>query len=292
MNMKKKIFVLGSLNNDLVINAQRMPERGETVCGNGFFTAYGGKGANQAVACSKLSGKVYMCGCVGDDEQGKNYLKYLKSVGVNADCVKIVGNAPTGVAVVVVIDGDNRIIIDKGANDLLGKADVDAFLSKADEGDIFLAQLENPVDVIGYALKQASSKGMKVVLNPAPVDKQIEKYLKYCNIIVTNESETALLGGEDRLLSYADSLIVTLGGRGYKIVNKTSEKIYPCIKVDVVDTTAAGDTFCGGLCAMISNGNSIEDAAAYGSKAASIACTKKGAQPSIPTEEQVNSHII
>lgn len=279
----KKIFIVGSINTDLVISAPYMPKAGETLTGSGFFTAHGGKGANQAVAAARLGGKVFMCGCVGDDDFGVSAVEALKKDGIDVSNVREVKGVPTGTAVIIIENGDNRIILDKGTNAYLSEDDIDKTLSKASAGDIYLTQLENPIGVIGYGLKKAKEKGLFVVLNPAPANADIIPYIKYCDLIMPNETETEILGGEKKLLESAKTLLITLGSKGFKIVTKDGEKIYPCIKVKAIDTTAAGDTLCGGLAAKLSKGETIENAAIFGSKAASIACTKKGAQTSIPT---------
>ena len=282
----KKIIVVGSINTDLVIKAPYMPQTGETLTGSGFFTAHGGKGANQAVAAARLGGNVIMCGCVGNDDFGKSAIDSLKADGVDVSHVKVVDGVPTGTAIIIVENGDNRIILDKGANACLTEADIDNVLQTASSGDIYLTQLENSIDVIGYGLKKAREKGMFVVLNPAPANRDIEKYLKYCNLITPNESETELFGGKQALKAQAEEVLITLGSKGFEV----GEKVYPCIKVEnVVDTTAAGDTLCGGLVASLSFGANLVDSAKFGSKAASIACTRYGAQPSIPTKEEVDN---
>jgi len=283
----QKVFVTGSINTDLVITTPYMPKLGETLTGSGFFSARGGKGANQAVAAARLGGNVIMCGCVGNDSFGEEAIKSLSDAGVNTKRIRKIDNTPTGTAIIVVENGDNRIILDKGANAHLTKKDIDETLSDANEGDIYLTQLENPIEVIGYGLKKAKEKGLYVVLNPAPANKEIIPYLEYCDLITPNESETALLGGEDFLLTKAKVILKTLGGDGFEIIDKIGRKHYPCMKITPVDTTAAGDTLCGGLVAQLANGKELEESALFGSKAASIACTKKGAQPSIPTYEEV-----
>ncbi len=285
---KKKIFIVGSINTDLVIQTPKMPQNGETITGSGFFTAHGGKGANQAVAAARLGGDVYFCGCVGKDDFGDSALQSLKADGVDVSHIRRV-DAPTGTAVIIVENGDNRIILDKGANGCLNKEDIDCALKDAKPGDIYLTQLENPIEVIGYGLQKASEKGMFVVLNPAPADCSIKPYLKYCNLVTPNETETEILGGKEKLLSEVDTLLITQGGKGFTIANKNGEQSYPCQKIKPVDTTAAGDTLCGGLCAYLSEGHSLADSAKYGSKAATLACTRKGAQPSIPTRAEVES---
>ena len=287
----KKIFVTGSVNTDFVISAPYMPVGGETLTGGGFFTAKGGKGANQAVAACRLGGKVKMCACVGDDLFGKETLKAFQEEGIDITHIRTVECVATGTAVIVVTDGENRIILDKGANACLTEDDIDKFLADTKEGDIYLTQLENPIDVIGYGMKKAKEKGMYVVLNPAPANIEIKPYLCYCDLITPNETELEILGGKQEILSKTNAkLLVTLGGKGYSIQTKDGENTYPCIKVKAVDTTAAGDTLSGGLCAKLSQGESLEVAAAFGSKAASIACTRKGAQPSVPTVTEVENY--
>lgn len=284
----KNVYVLGSLNMDLCIESPYMPKQGETIVGSNFITNGGGKGANQATAVSKLGGNVYMCGAVGNDSFGETLISNLQAVGVNTDCVKVVSGVPSGIAVIVLTEGDNRIILDKGANATVTKTDVDEFLKTAKPGDIFLTQLENPIEVIGYGLKKAKEKGLYTVLNPAPANKEIINYLTHVDLITPNETELEILGGKQTLFGYGiKQVVTTLGSKGYEISDKNSAKTYPCIKVVAVDTTSAGDTLCGGLAVGLARGLTLEDACAYGSKAASIACTKKGAQISIPTEEEV-----
>ena len=287
----RKIFIVGSINTDLVISAPYMPKAGETLTGNGFFTAHGGKGANQAVAAARLGGKVFMCGCVGDDDFGVSAVEALKKDGIDVSDIREVKGVPTGTAVIIIENGDNRIILDKGANAYLSKEDIDRALSKASAGDIYLTQLENPIGVIGYGLKKAKEKGLFVVLNPAPANAEIIPYIKYCDLITPNETETEILGGEKKLLESAKTLLITLGSKGFKIVTKYGEKVYPCIKVKAIDTTAAGDTLCGGFVAKLSKGEKIENSAIFGSRAASIACTKKGAQTSIPTLVETDRYL-
>lgn len=288
----KNIFIVGSLNYDLVINAPYMPKGGETLKGSDFMTNAGGKGANQAYASGKLGGKTYMCGAVGNDSFGDALLSSLDSVGVNTDSIKRVEGVSTGVAVIVVTEGENRIIIDSGANACINEGDIDAFLEKASEGDIFLTQLENPINIVGYALKKAKEKGLLVLLNPAPASRDIIKYLKYVDIITPNETELEILGGKDSLLGEEISTIITtLGSRGYEIATKEKAQVYPCIKVKAVDTTAAGDTASGGLCVKLAEGKTIEEAMAFGSLAASIACTRRGAQMSVPSLEEIENFI-
>lgn len=282
------IFIVGSLNMDLCIETPYMPKEGETITGSGFMTNGGGKGANQAAAAAKLGGNVAMCGAVGCDLFGETLIKNLSAAGADVSHIKKCNDASTGIAVIVITGGNNRIILDKGANALLTEADIDEFLKTAKEGDIYLTQLETPIDIIGYGLKQAKAKGMFTILNPAPANKDISAYFNYVDLITPNETELEIFGGKDALFDAGiKKIVTTLGSRGYEIADKTSAKIYPCIKVKAVDTTAAGDTLCGGLAVGLSEGMKLEEACAFGSKAASIACTRKGAQQSIPTRKEV-----
>ncbi|MBO4983599.1 MAG: ribokinase [Clostridia bacterium] len=287
----KKVIIVGSLNTDLVINAPYAPVGGETLMGSGFMINSGGKGANQACACAKLGGDAYMCGCVGNDTFGGELIDNLKNVGVNTDFIRKVDNTPSGVAVIVVTNGENRIIIDSGANGHLSKSDIDSVLEIATQGDIYLTQLENPIDAIGYGLMKAKEKGLFTVLNPAPANTDILKYASYVDIITPNETEIEILGGKEALFAKGiKTIITTLGSRGFEIATQGGAKVYPCIKITPVDTTAAGDTACGGLCAMLSQGVELTKAMEFGSMAASIACTRAGAQKSIPTKAEVDNY--
>lgn len=282
------IYIVGSLNMDLCIEAPYMPKEGETLTGSGFIMNGGGKGANQATAAAKLGGNVAMCGAVGGDLFGETLIKNLSAAGADVSHIKKCNDASTGIAVIVITGGNNRIILEKGANALLTEADIDEFLKTAKEGDIYLTQLENPIEIIGYGLKQAKAKGMFTILNPAPANRDISAYFGYVDLITPNETELEIFGGKDALFdSGIKKIVTTLGSRGYEIADKEGAKIYPCIKIKAVDTTAAGDTLCGGLAVGLAEGMGLEEACAFGSKAASIACTRKGAQQSIPTRKEV-----
>lgn len=282
------IYVVGSLNIDLTIKSPYMPKEGETITGSDFITACGGKGANQAYAAAKLGGKVKMCGAVGKDSFGETLIESLKSVGVDVTHIKTVQGISTGVAVIVVTNGNNRIILDKGANALLTERDIDEFLKDAKEGDFYLTQLENSIDVIGYGLKKAKEKGLFTVLNPAPANREIIKWIEYVDLITPNETELELFGGKGELfLRGIKKVITTLGEKGYEISDKNGSKTYHCLKVEAIDTTAAGDTLCGGLVVGLSEGKSLEESCRFGSDAASLACTKRGAQQSVPSRQEV-----
>ena len=282
------IYISGSLNMDLCIETPYVPQAGETITGKGFITNGGGKGANQATAAAKLGGKIAMCGAVGNDAFGETLLTNLSSAGADISHVRKIDGISTGIAVIIISDSNNRIILDKGANAFLTENDIDELLKNAGKGDIFLTQLENPIKVAGYGLKRAKELGLYTILNPAPANKEIEEYLSFVDLVTPNETELELFGGKDKLFNAGvKKIVTTLGSKGYEIADKNGAKVYPCIKVKAIDTTAAGDTLCGGLAAGLAEGMSLEEACAFGSKAASIACTRKGAQQSIPTKAEV-----
>lgn len=282
------IYVTGSLNIDLCISCSRMPEVGETITGNGFMTNGGGKGANQATAAAKLGGKIAMCGVVGGDDFGQKLIFDLSAAGADVSHIRKESKVASGTAVIIVSQGNNRIILDKGANAFLTKEDIDRFLQNAKVGDVYLTQLENPVEIIGYGLKLAKEKGMLTILNPAPANKDAEKYFSFADIVVPNETELESFGGKEKMFTAGvKKIVTTLGARGYEIADESSSDIYDCIKVEVVDTTAAGDTFCGGMAVGLNEGMSLQMACEFGSRAASVACTKKGAQQSIPYRSEL-----
>lgn len=229
-----------------------------------------------------------MCGVVGGDDFGQKLIFDLSAAGADVSHIRKESKVASGTAVIIVSQGNNRIILDKGANAFLTKEDIDRFLQNAKVGDVYLTQLENPVEIIGYGLKRAKEKGLLTILNPAPANKAAEKYFAYADIVVPNETELESFGGKEKMFAAGvKKIVTTLGARGYEIADESSSDIYGCIKVEVVDTTAAGDTFCGGMAVGLSEGMSLQSACAFGSKAASIACTKKGAQQSIPYRNEL-----
>ncbi len=291
----KKVLILGSLNMDLVITAPREVKQGETVHGSGFMTNPGGKGANQAVACGKLGAAVMMGGCVGADAFGTTLVSGLQACHVNTACIRTVDGASTGVAVITVVGGDNRIILDSGANACVTTGDVDALLAHGGAGDIFLTQLENPTDVVGYALQRAKAQGMITVFNPAPMDDAVAPYLSDVDYLIPNETELAVLTGSDDVTAGIKRLtvlgvpnvIVTLGDKGYSARCGDTVFAEPCVKTNVMDTTAAGDTFCGAFVTRLSLGDDVPAALSYANRAAALTVTRRGAQCAVPTADEV-----
>ena len=290
----KTVYLLGSLNCDLTIRAPYLPEAGETLRGSDFLLTAGGKGANQAYACANLGGKVFMAGAVGRDAFGEMLLNGLNGVGVDTACVRRVEKS-TGVAVITVIDGDNRIILDEGANGAVTEADARELLKGAQTGDIFVTQLENPYPVAESALKYAREKGLFTLFNPAPAKAEARSAVKYSDLITPNRKELKLMSGKEDLYEGCEELLrlgagtvlVTLGGEGSLVYTKTERVKIPCVRVgETADTTGAGDTFCGALCVKLAEGADLKEAAEFASLCAGIAVTRRGAQAAIPSRAE------
>lgn len=299
----KQVFVLGSINMDLVISVDRIPERGETLHGRDFFSNAGGKGANQAVACAKQGVDCFLVGAVGEDVFADGLLEALRSYRVQTPFVRKLPTT-TGVAMILIEEGDNRIALDGGANLCITKAQLDEALTQAKPGDYFVAQLENNMDAVHYGLTAAKAKGLITIFNPAPAVKQPEDIYKCVDILVLNETECEILTGvapcDDAAMERAyrtaakwgvGHFVLTLGARGS--VCFTAGETYPVAPnpVEAVDTTAAGDTFVGVLAAQLAQGRMLRDALAYASVASSLTCCKRGAQCAIPTAEQVRDYL-
>ena len=287
--MSSGIVVFGSLNMDLVVRVARAPRGGETLQGQSFFTNPGGKGANQAVACARQGARVAMVGCVGEDDFGKSLRTALAADGIDITHVRTAGNS-TGVAVVMVDDqGENRITIIPGANELV-KADPEALV-----GRYLLLQCEVPMPEVVRAAQVMRAKGATVVMNPAPVCPLPDELWPLVDILVLNEIEASELAGlpvSDPATAAAaatslrrrgpSTVIVTLGSQGVLVADEAGCRHFPANEVQVVDTTAAGDTFIGAMCAARAAGQSMDDAVRRGIQAASICVTRAGAQASIP----------
>ena len=297
------IYVLGSINMDMVARVPRMPVGGETLTADKYYVNPGGKGANQAVAIAKLGGKVAMIGKVGSDETGDALKNNLKAMGVDESMVTR-ADVPSGIAMIIVEGGENRIILYKGANHSVTKADVDEGLKNAKPGDALVMQLEIPLETVTYAAAVAKQKGMLVLLNPAPAVPLGEELLKNVDIIAPNETETEILTGvgldSDVHIALAvkklyqlgvKRVIITMGSRGAIVAEgQTITPVEPR-KVKAVDTTSAGDTFVGATVLRYLDGDTLEDAARFASVASSITVTREGAAQSIPTLDEVKKVI-
>ena len=297
------IYVLGSLNMDMVAKVAYMPVNGETMSAEKFYTNCGGKGNNQAVAIAKLGGKVAMIGKVGSDANGKVMKDNLTAYGVDTTFVTE-GDSPSGIAMILVENGDNRIILSAGANYDITEEDVDEGLSNAGKGDYLVMQLEVPLEIVSYAAQLAKKKGMTVVLNPAPAVSLPESLLCNVDIICPNESEAKILTGieiEDEVslaLTVKNlykmgvkQVVLTMGGNGAVVTNEFEITHIPARKVEVVDTTGAGDTFIGAMILKLAEGKTIVEAGTFASYASSITITREGAAQSIPTLGEVEKLV-
>lgn len=296
------IVVIGSINMDLVLRVPRMPLPGETLTGGAFRTIPGGKGANQAVACARLSGKVAaggqqvaMIGCVGDDAFGATLRAALVGDGIIDSHITTLPGVASGIASILVDDnGQNSIVIAGGANDLLSPAHIDAAKELIEQADIVVLQLETPMDTVVHAIKLARSLGKTVVLNPAPAASLPQGVLELVDYLIPNEIEAAMLAGvspdgaDVQALAAAlqklgsDNVIITLGSKGVHAALYGGDFTFPAEVVQAVDTTAAGDTFIGGFVAGLASGMDEAEAISQGQRAAAWSVTKPGAQTSIP----------
>ena len=296
------IVVIGSINMDLVLRVPRMPLPGETLTGGAFRTIPGGKGANQAVACARLSGKVAaggqqvaMVGCVGDDAFGATLRAALVGDGIIDSHIITLPGVASGIASILVDDnGQNSIVIAGGANDLLSPAHIDAAKELIEQADIVVLQLETPMATVVHAIKLARSLGKTVVLNPAPAASLPAGVLELVDYLIPNEIEAAMLAGvspdgaDVQALAAAlqklgsDNVIITLGSKGVHAALYGGDFTFPAEVVQAVDTTAAGDTFIGGFVAGLASGMDEAEAIQQGQRAAAWSVTKPGAQTSIP----------
>lgn len=296
------IVVIGSINMDLVLRVPRMPLPGETLTGGAFRTIPGGKGANQAVACARLSGKVAaggqqvaMIGCVGDDAFGATLRAALVGDGIIDSHITTLPGVASGIASILVDDnGQNSIVIAGGANDLLSPAHIDAAKELIEQADIVVLQLETPMATVVHAIKLARSLGKTVVLNPAPAASLPAGVLELVDYLIPNEIEAAMLAGvspdgaDVQALAAAlqklgsDNVIITLGSKGVHAALYGGDFTFPAEVVQAVDTTAAGDTFIGGFVAGLASGMDEAEAISQGQRAAAWSVTKPGAQTSIP----------
>jgi ribokinase len=297
--MSKNVLVIGSINVDYVIHTDRLPKLGETLTGSDFAMNFGGKGANQAVALAKTGSNVKMLGAVGTDLSGELAINNLKSFGIDTTDVLTV-DAPTGAAVITVCGGDNHIILDIGANAYVTPEVIAEREALFDWADYVVMQYEIPMESVLFAARMTKKHGKKVILNPAPVKEADPELFRYVDMIIPNEFEAQLITGispDDQKTTEAairalQSLgcaeaVVTLGKRGCAYTDGENISYAGIYDVKVVDTTAAGDSFIGGLCKSLCDGLSMTDAVAYASAVSSITVSRPGAGVSIPTADEV-----
>lgn len=301
-----KLIVFGSLNMDITIEADMLPQQGETITGRNFMTNPGGKGGNQAVAAAKMGAPTYMIGSVGRDVFGVDLVEQLANTGVDASYIHSSDQSPTGVAVITCIDGDNRIILSPGANHDLKAEDVERIVTQIGQsGDIFLTQFECDYETTMSSLHMAKKQGLFTVLNAAPAKSIAQEAYQDIDLLIVNQTECAFLTNihpmnvedcKEAIKVFEEkgvtSTIITLGSEG-SVTLMNGELVHvPSHKVEkVVDTTAAGDAYIGALVYAMLHNQDLVHAMQFATKTAALTITKRGAQQSIPTLSEVQQHF-
>lgn len=292
----KKIIVIGSTNMDMVVKTSHIPVPGETVLAGSFFMNPGGKGANQAVAIARLGGEVTFISKVGNDVFGKQSSQLLDDEGINTFYMLSDDELPSGVALITVDElGENSIVVASGANGNFFPCDLEDALDEIAKAEIVLMQLEIPLETVHYVAKYAASKGVQVILNPAPANTLCPELLSYIDLITPNQLEAEMISGiKVRNINDAQkaakaiykmgvkNIVITLGALGAVICQEGKIQMVAAPKVEAIDTTAAGDVFCGALAVGLSEGRTLQESVQFACKVAAISVTKLGAQSSIP----------
>jgi len=291
-----KILVVGSINMDLVVRVPHTPNPGETILGEKFETFPGGKGANQAVAASRMGGEVALVGRVGNDDFGDRLIQGLVENQIKTTFIIKDSEVPTGIAMITVAaDGENMIVVASGANSEVSAEDVNNTRELMREADLLLVQLECPLETVSGAIDLANAYEVPVVLNPAPAQPLSKTLLEKVDYLTPNETELTLLGGEKDVESGIKklrrmgvrNLVLTMGANGARVVTDEVDQHIPAYEITVVDTTAAGDAFNGALAVGLAEGKPLLEAVRWGVAAGSLATAKHGAQPSLPTRDEV-----
>jgi ribokinase len=298
----RKIFVVGSINRDLVIYVNELPRLGETVFGNRFQQFAGGKGANQAVAASRLGGDVHLVGNVGADAFGKEMRDFLAGENIDTSEIAILDTAPTGIALITVDSAsENSIVVVSGANMVWHTRDLARL--KIERSDIVVCQFEIPLEIIESVFEQSKKHGATTILNPAPIKPPTERILRNADYLVVNEVELEALSGasmepDDPNSVYAAmgklhergplAIIATLGPRGALLSDRAGRYEAQGHKVNAVDTTGAGDCFIGAFAAALAKSASAPDAIDFANKAAAISVTRRGAASSFPRLAEIS----
>ena len=297
-----KIIVIGSSNTDMVVRSERLPRPGESVIGGGFMMAGGGKGANQAVAVARMGHRVIFTAALGRDMFGDAAVSSYQRFGIDTSYI-VRKDAPSGVALIMVDSaGQNSISVALGANNSLSTEDIRGVLEQVEKDDIVLLQLEVPMATVDAAVDIAAAKGARVVLNPAPAAMVSEQTLSKLYLITPNQTEAQTLTGievkDEATASLAAQVlcsrgvgrvVITMGSLGAYLYEEGRGEIIEARKVAAVDTTAAGDVYNGALCAALAEGKSLREALTFATKASAISITRVGAQPSVPTREEVDN---
>lgn len=299
--MPDQILVIGSSNTDMVVKTDRLPAPGETVLGGTFLMNPGGKGANQAVAATRLGGQVTFVANVGSDIFGQQAVAGFQREGIDTTHVQIDAGQPSGVALINVdAAGENCITVAPGANAYLRPTDTETALQTAQPGTLVLLQLEIPLATVEYAVRQAAERGLRVILNPAPAQSLSPGLFPHLFLITPNETETELLTGipvsdpasaeqaarKLHAMGVAN-VVITLGAKGAWLHTPEHAQLITTTRVVAVDSTAAGDCFNGALAVALAEQQSMADAVAFACRAASISVTRMGAQASMPVRDEI-----
>lgn len=288
------ITVIGSINMDLVVQTNDFPQQGETTLGDLFTTVPGGKGANQAVAAARLGGQVKMVGNVGSDGFGKELLTNLATNKVGVEDVRESSKAASGIANILLSDGDNRIIVVPGANYGVTPSRIDEVKDRIAASKLVVLQLEIPIPTIDYILQVCRDLEVPVLLNPAPAGGFDKQFMACVSYLTPNETECAQIFGTDieaALEQYPNQLIVTLGSAGARYFDGEQHIVVEGFKTDVVDTTGAGDTFNGALAYAIVEGFTLQEAVKFANAAGSLSVEKFGAQGGMPSRREVEERL-
>lgn len=287
------ITVVGSINMDLVVRTNRFPKQGETALGDLYTTVPGGKGANQAVAAARLGSEVHMIGAVGTDAFGDELLAGLKAESIQVNNVKRV-EGTSGIANILLSEGDNRIIVVPGANHQLTAVEMKAFESQLANSQMVIMQLEIPVPVIQRTLEICHQHGVPTILNPAPATGFTDEFLSYATYLTPNETEAEEMFGQDweaALEQYPNRLIVTIGQKGARYFDGSRHVTVEGFATEAVDTTGAGDTFNGALGVALAESMPFEEAVRFANAAASLSVEKFGAQGGMPKRQEVLARL-
>lgn len=284
-----KVCVIGSVNKDYIFETENIPSVGETTFGTNFLMKFGGKGANQAIAASRLGSKVFFIGACGNDSIGEEQINNFKENNVDVTGLEFV-EGPSGAANITISQKDNSIIIIPGANGKVSKEIVDKHLNLIKEADVILLQLEIPLETVEYVVDLSHTLNKKIILNPAPAMKISSSIIEKVDYLIPNEIELAqIFDGkeEDVLKKYPNKIILTKGSMGVNYHDGNKIVNVPALKVDVQDTTGAGDTFNGAFAFSISNDKSIKESVEFANKVAARSTTKVGAQSGMPWMEEL-----
>ncbi len=288
--MKQKITVVGSINADLVTRCSRFPVPGETLIGEDFSVFPGGKGANQAVACAKMGADVFMVGCVGNDVNGRFLLDNFLSQSVDIKHVEVLNDVSSGVAPIFIAENDNMIVVVPGAN---AKVSTEIVVNASEillHSDVVLLQLEIPMETVRFTAEFCYKKGITVILNPAPAQPLSDELIEHCTYITPNEIEITQIFKDsfaNVLKRFPNKVIMTAGADGVYYHDGNDLVHVEANRVEVVDTTGAGDTFNGALAVGLAEGMLLNEAIKFASKAASCSIKKLGAQTAMPKREEI-----